>query len=247
MKNTKHRHSSPKNQYYMFGTHTVMSAIRNPKRNIIKILTNKHNSENILHELKKHGRTCPVDIVDNNVISEKVERGATHQGVIALVKQKMLSDFNYLQLSPTKDRIVILDQITDPQNIGAIIRSAAAFGINKLILPKNNTPEENGSIAKSACGCLEFIDILQTANLKQTIDKLKKLGFWTIGLEKKATDNLNQAQSVEKLAIIIGSEGKGMRKLTSENCDFFLSIPISKQVESLNAASAASIAFYLLR
>ena len=150
-----------------------------------------------------------------------------------------------MDFSTDIDRIVILDQITDPQNIGAIIRSAAAFGITKLILPANNSTDESASIAKAASGCLELVQVAKVANIKTAIETLKRQGFWIVGLDLEGKDNnLNSLSEFNKIAIIIGSEAKGMRRLTNESCDFLIKIPISNKVESLNASNAASIIFH---
>ena len=144
-------------------------------------------------------------------------------------------------------KVAILDQITDPQNIGAIIRSAAAFGITKLLLPADNTPEENASIAKAASGALETVQIAKVVNLKMAIEILKKKGFWIVGLDAHGNNDLNDLAKFNKVAIIIGSEDKGLRPLTIKSCDLLVKIPISEKVESLNASNAASIIFYFLK
>lgn len=184
--------------------------------------------------------------MSNDFISKKIGFGQPHQGIIAYVNSIFLDNLSKLSFNENKDKIVILDQITDPQNIGTIIRSAIAFGITKIILPTDNTPEETASIAKAASGCLELAEIVKVVNLKSTIEALKKKGFWIAGLDAQGKDTPNKLQEFEKIAVIIGSEGKGMRRLTLEACDLLVKIPISEKVESLNAASAASIVFYSL-
>lgn len=232
-----------KAQYYMYGQHAVIAAANNKDR----IIKQVYCLQKQLPELqKKLPNTC-IEVVQNDFITKKIGKDQAHQGVIALVNTIFKNKIEDLDFSDNKDRVVILDQVSDPQNIGAIIRSAAAFGINKLILPSDNSPDENAGIAKAACGCLELMQIAKVTNIKNTIDKLKSLGFWVAGLDGNGTEDLNNVSTTEKLAIIIGSEGKGMRRLTSESCDFLIRIPIAEQVESLNASNAASIMFYLLR
>lgn len=234
-----------KEEYYMYGRHAVLAAIKNPKRVIKKIYCTDKLLTDINIVLKKRHDSIPIEIVNNDFIKNKLKTEATHQGIIALVKSNSLHEIDNLTFEAGKDRVVILDQITDPQNIGTIIRSAAAFGINKIILPKDNTPEENASIAKTACGCLELVQIARVTNLSQTIKKLKNQGFWIVGMDGKGSEDFSVIKDIEKIAIIIGSEDSGMRRLTSESCDYHLSIPISPQVDSLNAASAASIVFFM--
>lgn len=225
----------------MYGTHAVIAAANNKSRNITQIYCLPRQKE----ELGKKIKHIPIEIVSNEFITKKIGKDQTHQGVIALVSSVFKNGLDSLDLSADKEKVVILDQISDPQNIGAIIRSAAAFGVKKIILPCDNTPDENATIAKAACGCLELVEIVKVVNLKQTIDKLKNLGFWVAGLDAKGEENTKALSGTNKLAIIIGSEGKGMRQLTSKSCDFLIKIPIDSEVESLNASNAASIIFYL--
>ena len=243
MKNHKKLNSLTKGQYYMYGTHAVVAAANNKDRNIKQIYCLAKQAD----ELKKKIPHLPIEIVQNDFITKKIGKDQTHQGVIALVNTTFKSGIESTNLSSSKEKIAILDQISDPQNIGAIIRSAAAFGIRKIILPSDNAPDENATIAKIACGCLELVEIIKVTNLKSTIDRLKKKGFWIAGLDASGEKNTNTLTGIDKLAVIIGSEGKGMRRLTSESCDFLVQIPISENVESLNASNAASIIFFLIK
>lgn len=241
MGNNKKLKTLNKVQYYMYGNHAVLAAALNKNR-VFKQLYCLPKQAGKLQEKLPHN----IKIVKNDFIIEKIGKDQPHQGVIALVNSVFTHKIEDLKFSTTRDRIVILDQVSDPQNIGAIIRSAAAFGINKLVLPSDNAPDENAVIAKVACGCLELMQIAKVTNIKNTIDKLKKMGFWITGLDKDGKGNINDIAGIDKLAIIIGSEDKGMRRLTAQTCDFLVKIPISQKVESLNASNAASIIFYLL-
>ncbi|MDP4708785.1 MAG: 23S rRNA (guanosine(2251)-2'-O)-methyltransferase RlmB [Rickettsiaceae bacterium] len=243
MKNHKKENFISKSQYYMYGQHAVLAAARNNNRTIKQIYCLQRQ----LPELQEKLPHSNIEVVQNDFITKKIGRDQAHQGVIALVDSIFKNRIEDLDFTDGKDRIVILDQVTDPQNIGAIIRSAAAFGINKLILPSDNAPDENAGIAKAACGCLELMQIAKVTNIKNTIERLKKMDFWIAGLDASGQGNINDISEIDKLAIIIGSEGKGMRRLTSTHCDFLIKIPISEHVESLNASNAASIIFYLLK
>jgi len=227
----------------MYGQHAVLAAARNNNRRIKQI----YCLQKQLVELQEKLPHSKIEVVQNDFITKKIGKDQAHQGVMALVDSIFKNKIEDLDFTDGKDRIVILDQVTDPQNIGAIIRSAAAFGINKLILPSDNAPDENAGIAKAACGCLELMQIAKVTNIKNTIKKLKKMDFWIAGLDADGKGDINDISEIDKLAIIIGSEGKGMRRLTLTHCDFLIKIPISKQVESLNASNAASIIFYLLK
>lgn len=227
----------------MYGTHAVLAATKNKNRHIKQIYCLAKQEE----ELKNKIPHLPIEIVQNDFITKKIGKDQAHQGVIALVSSIFRNGLDFMDLSSAKEKVVILDQISDPQNIGAIIRSAAAFGIKKIILPSDNAPDENATIAKTACGCLELVEVARVTNLKSTMEKLKQQGFWIAGLDASGEKNTDSLAGIEKLAIVIGSEGKGMRRLTSKSCDFLVQIPISPEVESLNASNAASIIFYLMK
>lgn len=245
MTNKKRRNNNKHAQYYMYGNHAVLAAANNKDRKIKQIFCLEKQEKNIKKKLSH--LNLNITIVQNDFIIDKIGRDQPHQGVIALVDTIFKNNIEELNFSPKKNRVVILDQLSDPQNIGAIIRSAAAFGFDKIIIPSDNSPDENAIIAKAACGCLELVQIAKVTNIKKSIDKLKKLGFWVSGLEAKGKDKIEDIITIDKLAIIIGSEDKGMRKLTTENCDFLVKIPISEKVESLNASNAAAIMFYSLQ
>ena len=147
-------------------------------------------------------------------------------------------------LAEEKCHILILDQVTDPQNIGAIIRSAVAFNTLALIMQDKNSPIENGAMAKASAGMIEHLPIARVTNLSRAIEKLKNAGFWTVGMDGYAKTTIDKLQKPLKTAIIMGSEGKGMRRLVEENCDISVKLPMSPLTESLNVATAAAIALY---
>ena len=206
--------------FYIYGKHPVFAALKNPKRKVHNVfclektyLSNKELFNEIIPK-----------IVDSDFLKNKLrikDEHVNHQGIIAELSPLHQPNLNeLLSNSPKKDRIVILDQITDPQNVGAIIRSAAAFGITKIIMTNDHSPEENHAMAKTACGCLELVSITRVVNLRNTIDTLKKHDFWVAGLDASGKDSIDNVKKVDKLAIIIGSEGKGMRDIVAKNCDF---------------------------
>jgi len=140
----------------------------------------------------------------------------------------------------------MLDQVTDPHNIGAILRSMAAFNAGGLILPKHHAPEESGVMAKTACGALEIVPICRVPNLASTMDYLKKHDYWVAGMDGKASQTLEQANLSAKTVLVMGAEGKGLRHLVSKSCDLLIKLPISSQMESLNVSNAAAIGLYAL-
>lgn len=224
--------------YYMYGRHAVLSALQNPKRTIKQVLCTKEVFDTNKDLINKY----PHEIVTHKEFTKILGHNQNHQGIAAQVAT-IFSD--NISLLASYNKIVILDQITDPQNIGSIIRSAAAFDIQAVVTLTDNMPQENATIAKAASGTLELVQIITVTNLKHVIDFLKTNGFWVIGLDGNANEVLNKSMYSSKLAIILGSEERGLRKLTMECCDYLAKIPISKKVESLNVSAAAAIAFSL--
>ncbi|MBN8512494.1 MAG: 23S rRNA (guanosine(2251)-2'-O)-methyltransferase RlmB [Rickettsiales bacterium] len=228
--------------YFMYGTHAVLSALNNPKRQV----HNLYCTSKCAGELSKQLAPHKPEIVSSDFITSKIGKDVNHQGILAHVNTIFKNDIEELDFTNNQDKVAILDQISDPQNVGAIIRSAAAFGITKILLPKDNTPDENATIAKAASGCLELVQVSRITNIQNAIKFLKNKGFWIVGLDANGHSHIKDIRSIDKTVIIIGSEEKGMRKLTAEACDFLVNIPISSKVESLNASTAASIVFYSL-
>lgn len=226
--------------YYMYGRHAVLSALRNNIRHIEHIICNQEFFKLYEPLLQSH----KLEIVNDKVITQKLKPGYNHQGVIAKVRGIFLSSIKSLELDKHNCKLIILDQITDPQNIGSIIRSAAAFGIDAIILPQYHAPDENATIAKTASGGLELIKIAKITNLSQAIAELKRHGFWIIGFDGNAKSKLDNQLLSEKVAMVFGSEDSGMRKSTAQSCDYLVKIPISSNVQSLNVSNAVSIACY---
>lgn len=231
-----------KNSYYLFGKHPVFSALQNPKRHIENILCTK-DVFNTHHDLiNQHSYT----IVNSDYLSKILEGSQIHQGIAAKVKSIFSSNIEDIDIEKPNCKILILDQITDPQNIGAIIRSAAAFEVDALILPFDNSPDENGTIAKAASGTLELVKIIKVTNLRTLMEHLKNHDFWIIGLDGKASNYFHDKLLSNKIALVLGSEDKGLRRLVKETCDYLIKIPISNKVESLNVSNAASIILNML-
>ena len=167
-----------------------------------------------------------------------------HQGIIMEVEEFNYTDLNDL-LTDSKCRLVILDHLEDPHNLGAIIRTCEAAGINGIILPKNRSVDVNETVMKTSVGALYNVKIAQVTNLNQTIKKLKDLGFWIFGTDMDGVDYTSVSYP-EKTVLIIGSEGFGMSRLVKESCDMIVKIPMNGKINSLNASVAAGIMIYEL-
>jgi len=188
-------------------------------------------------------------ITEDKSFFKDLSSSATHQGVALHINQQKNAGDPAAVLRKTaeeKGSVILLDQITDPHNLGSIIRSAEALGFNAVILPKNNSAEVNETVIKTSAGATAHIEIITIVNVAQFLDELKDLGFWIIGTSDHGTVPVAELGDVHPACIIIGSEGKGMRRLTEEKCDYTVSIPLKGRVSSLNASVAAAIIMYEL-
>ena len=201
--------------------------------------TNKFNEKYILSLIEK--LKLPIVYKEKYELDKMINNN--HQGIIMDVK-----DFEYTKfddLVENSNKLVILDHLEDPHNLGAIIRTVEASGIDGIILPKNRSVSVNETVMKTSVGALYNVNICQVTNLNQTISKLKELGFWIIGTDMNAS-NYQDINYPEKSALIIGSEGFGMSRLVKESCDYVVSIPMNGKINSLNASVAAGIMIYEL-
>lgn len=248
MKNFSHKpqkQSAQSNEHIIYGRHAVLSALSNPKRVIKKLIIAKENKSEFE---AKNFNTNPL-YVDKKEIDKLLPQDAVHQGYALYTNRLENYDIHDLiALSNNSERchILILDQVTDPQNIGAIIRSCVAFNALGLIMQDKNSPLESGAMVKASAGTIEFLPISRVTNLSRAIEILKDNGFWVIGMDGYATTTIDKINKSGKTAIVMGSEGKGMRRLVQENCDSSVKLPISPNVESLNVSTAAAIALYEL-
>lgn len=234
-----------KEQLIIYGRHAVISALKNKKRHIQKLLITPENRA----EIEKEAPNTPYIITDKKEFARILGDEAVHQGFALYCNRLETYDINDLiALATDKERchILILDQVTDPQNIGAIIRSCAAFETLGLVMQDKNSPLESGAMDKAAAGTIEFVPIARVTNLSRAIESLKEAGFWVLGMDGYAKDTIDKINKSGKTAIVMGSEGKGMRRLVEENCDSSVKLPISPKVESLNVSTAAAIALYEL-
>jgi 23S rRNA (guanosine2251-2'-O)-methyltransferase len=172
---------------------------------------------------------------------------ANHQGIAIRVNRlagDSLKDIVVSAGDSEHHKIIALDQITDPHNFGAILRTASAFGMDAVITTKDNAVQDNAIVAKTACGALEHLNICYVSNLSQALDLLKENGYWVIGMDANADVTVNKLSEYKKICLVMGAEGAGMRKLTKESCDLLVKIPIKTRIDSLNVSNAAAIAMY---
>lgn len=238
-------HNATKDQLIIYGRHAVLSALKNPKRRIEKLLITPENRA----EIAKITPPVPYAIAEKKDFNKYLPEDAVHQGFMLFCQRLETYDImDLIAMAEDKERchILLLDQVTDPQNIGAIIRSCAAFETLGLVMQDKNAPLESGAMDKAAAGTVEFVPVARVTNLSRAIEQLKDNGFWVLGMDGYAETTIDKINKNGKLAIVMGSEGKGMRRLVQENCDSSVKLPISPNVESLNVSTAAAIALYEL-
>lgn len=216
-------------------------AIKNPRRKILEIYATRENAAEM--NLTKN---VNVRIVDRKFLDSLVGQNAVHQGIVAKCEPLSPVDFKaFVQSVKDKETalVVILDQVTDPHNIGAIMRSAVAFNASAVIMPEAGAPSESGTLAKSGSGATELIPLIRVSNLVHTMDALKKAEFWCVGLDGYAKDYISDRKLPKKCVLVLGAED-GMRRLTMENCDMVVKLPMNAAIESLNVSNAAAVAMY---
>jgi 23S rRNA (guanosine2251-2'-O)-methyltransferase len=236
----------------LYGKHAVLAALANPDRKIHRLIITPETQENLHFEIQtalESGSYDNIETVTANKreLADRLPSGAVHQGMALEVEAlRGLNIKNIIDLcenDPTAT-IIILDQTTDPHNIGAILRSAAAFGAAAVVIQDRHAPDITPVMAKAASGALERVALVRVTNLARTMDKAKAAGFWCIGLDGKADTTLGEADLKGRVALVLGSEGSGLRRLTREHCDLLVKVSISGAVESLNLSNAAAIALY---
>ena len=225
---------------WIWGWHAVEAALANPDREApAKVLATAERAA----QIKVLHPRLAVEIMENGDIARRLPPGASHQGVA--VQTPALEGVTLEDLAePAEGFLLMLDQVTDPQNVGAIFRSAAAFGARGVILQDRHAPQLGGALAKAAAGALEKVPAARVVNLARALDKLTDLGWLIVGLSGESETPLEKALDGRPAVLVMGSEGEGMRRLVTEHCDVLASIPMPGGFESLNVASAAAIALY---
>jgi 23S rRNA (guanosine2251-2'-O)-methyltransferase len=223
----------------IYGWHAAEAALRNPKRKIRRILVTP-NGEKRLQEMGLQLKIAP-EVVRPDAIDRELTPDAVHQGVLIEADALPVPD-----LSEIPDGLVlVLDQITDPHNFGAILRSAAAFDVAAVVTTARHSPEATGVLAKSASGGLEYVPLVFVQNLARALTELKSRGFLLVGLAEEGETELSEVKLKSPLALVMGAEGKGLRQLTRETCDVLARLDLPGEIRSLNVSNAAALALYI--
>lgn len=234
-----------RDRLWLYGNHAVEAALANPARVKHRLVVTGELAPEIAAGLT--GDIAP-EVMDRREVDRLLPPGAVHQGMALLASP--LTDISLEEICAAVGEeavLVILDQANDPRNIGAVLRSAAAFGADAVIVPDRHTPEATAVLAKAASGALDKVPFVRVNNLARAMDQLKEAGFWFTGLDADVEQTLAEANLKGKTALVLGAEGTGLRRLTKETCDFLVRIPIDPDSESLNLSAAAAITLYEIR
>ena len=238
-KKSHHSHGSA-NRPRLWGKHAVAAALDNPDRKILKAWATREASA-----FMQFPKDVPVTLADVADLGRLVPHDAPHQGVVIEVEPLEDAWLDGLLGSAGEQAVLlVLDQVTDPHNVGAILRSAAAFGAVGIVTQDRHSPPESGALAKAASGALERVPWARVVNLARALDEIGEAGFWRIGLAGDADTDLKEALGPQRVALVLGAEGPGLRQNTREHCDALAKLPISDAVESLNVSNAAAVALY---
>ncbi|HEX2020607.1 MAG TPA: RNA methyltransferase [Aurantimonas sp.] len=226
----------------LYGLHSVAAALQNPKRVLHRLLATRNALARL--ELDPDAIGCPVEIVEPKLLDTELGTDAVHQGV--MLEADPLVPGRLAGLSGAH-LVLVLDQVTDPHNVGAVIRSAAAFAADALVTTARHSPQESGVLAKAASGALEHVPHLEVVNLAEALAELSAQGFQTIGLDSEGPEPFEAALSGERIAIVLGAEGKGLRQKTRATVDRLARLDMPGTIKSLNVSNAAAIALYAAR
>lgn len=238
-KKSHHHHGTPKRPR-LWGRHAVAAALDNPRRSVVKAWATRDAAE-----FMQFPQDVSVTFADVADLGRLVPSDAPHQGVV--VEVEPLEDAwldEILADAPDDAVLLVLDQVTDPHNVGAILRSAAAFGAIGMVTQDRHSPPESGALAKAASGALETVKWVRAVNLARALEDIAEAGFWRIGLTGDADMDLKEALGPKRVALVLGAEGPGLRPNTREHCDALARLPITDAVESLNVSNAAAVALY---
>lgn len=228
--------------HFIYGIHPALAALANPRRTVLRVI----GTANALARLAENGARLPSppQEVTPRDLDRLLGAEAVHQGIALEV-----APLEPLLVETVRDArlIVVLDQVTDPHNVGAILRSALAFGADAVLSTARHAPEETGVLAKAASGALDRLPLVSVPNLARALGHLADFGFFRIGLDSEGPTTLEAALHGDRIALVLGAEGKGLRRLTREHCDAVARLPMAGPLASLNVSNAAAVALYAVR
>jgi 23S rRNA (guanosine2251-2'-O)-methyltransferase len=227
----------------LFGMHPVAAALQNPKRKINKLVLTENAERRLVEAIGalKH----PVEYTTPRDLDQILGPDAVHQGAMLETEPLLEPEFKDLIAASGGRPVIVLDQVTDPHNAGAVLRSAAVFGAAGLVMTRRHSPPLNGVLAKSASGALELVPVALVQNLSRALEELKEVGFRVVGLDGGAEARLEELDWSRPTALVMGAEGRGLRELTAKTCDQLARITTSGPIDSLNVSNAAAVALHI--
>lgn len=237
--------SSPQNpsRLWLWGIHACKAALQNPERKCFRLLTTPATSQDF--EVDSERKSLKWEILEKRELSHRLPESAVHQGVALEVAPLEEASLNPVYQCE-QGVIVILDQLTDPHNVGAILRTARALNALGVVITDRHSPPLDGVLAKAASGALDCLPLWKATNLARFLDDLKDNGFWTVGLSERGEKPLSKQDYPSKVALVLGAEGEGMRRLTEDKCDFLVRLPTDPLFPTLNVSIAFALALYEL-
>ena len=240
----RHREKAPA-RLWIYGRHAVAAAMENPERRVRRVLATKNAADWLKSRSPSPDGLAKIEDAKPDAIDRLLPTGAVHQGLAAEVFDLARARLKEACAPPEPHRpILVLDQITDPQNIGAIFRSAAAFGARAIIVQERRTPPLSGALAKAAAGAIETVPCVKVVNIARALEGLANLGYETVGLAGGGATPISTVPKTAPVALVLGAEGTGLRPLVAETCNQLVRIPITDAMESLNVSVAAAISLY---
>ena len=235
-------------QEWLYGLHAMQSVLENEPERVIELFVLKGRTDerlaNIVNQARRFG--VSVQFCQRKALDDKVQ-GEQHQGVVARAKPaRVLDEADLDQVLDKHEQpfLLVLDGVTDPHNLGACLRTADAAGVHAVVVPKDKSASLTGTVRKVACGAAEVLPLIQVTNLSRTLKHLQDKGLWIIGTAGEADQMIYDAKLTGPTALVMGAEGKGMRRLTRENCDELVKLPMAGSVSSLNVSVATGVCLY---
>ena len=225
----------------IYGVHPVEEALKNPKRKFVNLTCTLNGAERLKSFIQPLGITP--EIVNPKVLDRRLEPDAVHQGMILVAKPLRQPQLKEIEQSGV---VVMLDQVTDPHNVGAILRTCAAFEVTAVVTTARHSTEASGVLFKAASGAYEHVPFVKVTNLARAMEELRDASFRLVGLDSEAEVTLGEVDKTPHLVLVLGAEGKGLRELTRKNCDVVAKLDFSGAIRSLNVSNAAAVALYAL-
>ncbi|MGH6902527.1 MAG: 23S rRNA (guanosine(2251)-2'-O)-methyltransferase RlmB [Geminicoccaceae bacterium] len=236
---------SPRKGLWLYGRHAVEAALANPRRSCHRLLATADALGRLGARAERHGLEATA--VERTTLDRVLGEATVHQGLALSVAPLPRLDLEgACALAPGRNLVLVLDQIHDPHNLGAILRTAAAFEVRAVVLPERGSGALGGATAKAASGALDMVPVVEVVNLARALDQLAALGYWRLALDTHADATIEAVPQADDLALVLGAEGTGVRRLVGEHCDFSARLPIAPAMDSLNVSVACGIALYAL-